>query len=668
MLFYRFTGMLKDTNDENEPVARHEKRAKAMSIRTKAERYSEALADGTFRFVGNISDREIIVGAIANGRLDAEKEALAFFAAIGIEVESCSAEEAECLAVINLLNNAQREGFVADDEQILRRYNIEALAESHFYPFSETMITETTDKAKLYSAAARELSVKTFSPELDRIFQSEKKSEFVGHPVHYLIESDDQGTAERMTDALLSALYMQGRIVSKRYVNLARHPHHMTDDLACSVYESCTGGTVVISLIDGFCEAGDELESFGEDVFDTVCCCAAEYGNKVLFVFHLPRECANIKKIIAEILGEFSFVELAEDNVSGVEAKAYIAELAKGGAVPADDLLFGQIDETKTYYGSELKKIYERWFGIKLKTDVFPGYASFAECKVKAAIEESKGSAYDELFSMIGLAEAKSVINKALNFYKLQRIYKDRGIDQARPAMHMVFTGNPGTAKTTVARLFARIMKENELLSRGHLVEVGRGDLVGRFVGWTAKTVEAKFREADGGVLFIDEAYSLVDDRDGSFGDEAINTIVQQMENRRGSMVVIFAGYPDKMEAFLDKNPGLRSRIAFHVPFSDYSAAELCDIAKHIGKTRGLKLSEGAIEKLEGVFEAARLSPDFGNGRYVRNLLEKTEMNMAGRLLSIEPDAMTAETLTMIMPEDIELPAAKPEKREKRIG
>ena len=121
-------------------------------------------------------------------------------------------------------------------------------------------------------------------------------------------------------------------------------------------------------------------------------------------------------------------------------------------------------------------------------------------------------------------------------------------------------------------------------------------------------------------------------------------------------------------DAFLDKNPGLRSRIAFHVPFNDYSAAELCEIAKHIGRGKGLRLSDGAIEKLEGVFETARLSPDFGNGRYVRNLFEKTEMNMAGRLLSIEPDAMTAETLTMIMPEDIEVPITKTERWEKRIG
>lgn len=334
----------------------------------------------------------------------------------------------------------------------------------------------------------------------------------------------------------------------------------------------------------------------------------------------------------------------------------------------ADETLFSRISEEKTYYGSELRKVYEDWFNVKLKTEVFTQYACFSECRAKTVKEEEKGSAYMELTSMTGLTGVKSVIEKALNFYKLQRIYKERGISQTHPAMHMVFTGNPGTAKTTVARLFSRIMKENELLSRGHLVEVGRGDLVGRYVGWTAKTVEEKFRQADGGVLFIDEAYSLVDDRDGCFGDEAINTIVQQMENRRDSMIVIFAGYPDKMESFLDKNPGLRSRIAFHVDFPDYSVDELCDIAKHVGKSKGLKLSEDALSKLSEVFEAAKLSLDFGNGRYVRNVIEHTEMNMAGRLLAIEPEKMTADALTTITAEDIDMPEKKPAKLEKHIG
>lgn len=268
---------------------------------------------------------------------------------------------------------------------------------------------------------------------------------------------------------------------------------------------------------------------------------------------------------------------------------------------------------------------------------------------------------------MIGLSDAKQVIQKALNYYKMQKLYEEKGVKRDRPAMHMVFTGNPGTAKTTVARLFARIMKENGLLSKGQLIEVGRADLVGKYVGWTAPTVKSKFKAALGGVLFIDEAYSLVEDRDGLYGDEAINTIVQEMENHRDDVVVIFAGYPDKMEGFLQKNPGLRSRIAFHVPFADYSSKELCCIAKLIGKNKGLSFSEDAVVKLETLFDAARQQSDFGNGRYVRNILEQARMSQATRLMEADFDSITTEDVVTIKAEDIAEPKAKPQEK-RRIG
>ena len=236
------------------------------------------------------------------------------------------------------------------------------------------------------------------------------------------------------------------------------------------------------------------------------------------------------------------------------------------------------------------------------------------------------------------------------------------------PAMHMVFTGNPGTAKTTVARLFARIMKENNLLSKGNLIEVGRGDLVGKFVGWTAPTIQKKFREAQGSVLFIDEAYSLVDDRNGSFGDEAINTIVQEMENHRDDVVVIFAGYPDKMEGFLQKNPGLRSRIAYHVPFDDYDTEALCEIAKLIARQKGLKFTDDACDKLIGLFETVRNESDFGNGRYVRNVVEKAKMAQATRLLTMDFDSIVSDDIALITAEDIEIPKRCVKNEKRRIG
>ena len=222
--------------------------------------------------------------------------------------------------------------------------------------------------------------------------------------------------------------------------------------------------------------------------------------------------------------------------------------------------------------------------------------------------------------------------------------------------MHMVFTGNPGSAKTTVARLFAQIMRQNGLLSSGHLVEVGRSDLVGQYVGSTAPLVVERFKQAEGGVLFIDEAYSLLDDKSGLYGDETINTIVQQMENRRDSVVVIFAGYPDQMEQFLQRNLGLRFRIAYHVPFADYNAEELSAIADLMAKKDGLELTEGAKAKLQRLFESACTEADFGNGRYVRNILEKARMAQAVRLLKMDPDEVTAQDVRTIEDSDIEEP------------
>ncbi len=168
-------------------------------------------------------------------------------------------------------------------------------------------------------------------------------------------------------------------------------------------------------------------------------------------------------------------------------------------------------------------------------------------------------------------------------------------------------------------------------------------------------------------MLFIDEAYSLVDDRNGSYGDEAINTIVQEMENHRENVVVIFAGYPDKMQEFLDKNPGLRSRIAFHVPFADYSDDELCDIARFLARKKGLTLTEDACERLRMVFTTERRKPDFGNGRIVRNVLEKAQMVQAERLMAMDYDSVTKEDITTITGADIELPEA-PKNQRKALG
>ena len=384
-------------------------------------------------------------------------------------------------------------------------------------------------------------------------------------------------------------------------------------------------------------------------------------------IFCLPLECKKTKELFYDNLCGVSLVELKEEQISGERASSYLKTLARHSTLRTDKKLFADLEQEQDYRVSELHARFERWHDEKLKTVIFPQYRKIQTVKKEVAKAEPKGSAYDELREMIGLAEAKKTIRRAIDFHKAQKLFAEQGMQTGRPSMHMVFTGNPGTAKTTVARLFARIMRENGLLSRGQIVEVGRGDLVGRFVGWTAPTIQKKFRQAQGGVLFIDEAYSLVDDRDGSYGDEAINTIVQEMENHRDDVVVIFAGYPDKMEGFLQKNPGLRSRIAFHVKFEDYNADELSQIAELFAKQQSLRLTAEAESKLHALFEAARKEKDFGNGRYVRNVLEQARMAQASRLLAGDVDHIEKDTLATICAEDVTLPPTL-KKQKPQIG
>ena len=288
----------------------------------------------------------------------------------------------------------------------------------------------------------------------------------------------------------------------------------------------------------------------------------------------------NEKDMFYENLGTVCIVEIEEDKARGDVARSFLKRLAKEKNVGADEALLSFVKDDEVYIATELQKAFDEWYNNKLKTKIYPQYKNISTVAKTVGKAAPKGVAYDELKEMVGLKEAKSVIYKAINYYKIQKLFEERGLKTQKPTMHMVFTGNPGTAKTSVARLFARIMRDNGLVSRGQLVEVGRGDLVGKYIGWTAQIVQKKFREAMGGVLFIDEAYSLVDWHKGSYGDEAISTIVQEMENHREDVVVIFAGYPNEMDLFLERTPGLRSRIAFHVPFADYSAEELCEMSR----------------------------------------------------------------------------------------
>ena len=172
--------------------------------------------------------------------------------------------------------------------------------------------------------------------------------------------------------------------------------------------------------------------------------------------------------------------------------------LAKDVGIRTDKKLFAKLEHDKEYLAPELHDLFDNWYHDKLKSCIYPQYKEIISVKQETIKSVPKGSAYDELMKMVGLSEVKHVIQQALNYHKAQKMFATRGMKSDRPTMHMVFSGNPGTAKTTVARLFARIMKENHLLSKGELIEVGRSDLVGKYVGWTASMIKKKFIEAQG--------------------------------------------------------------------------------------------------------------------------------------------------------------------------
>ena len=237
----------------------------------------------------------------------------------------------------------------------------------------------------------------------------------------------------------------------------------------------------------------------------------------------------------------------------------------------------------------------------------------------------------DELQALVGIRAVKDQVKKILAFAKMRKAMEENGKHLEPITLNMEFVGNPGTAKTTVARIVAGLLKEIGIITTGEFIEVGRADLVAKYVGQTAPMIQNVFQRAKGGVLFIDEAYSLLEEVRGGFGDEAINMIVQEMENNRKDTIVIFAGYPDEMDEFFLRNQGLRSRVPFRVNFEDYNVEEMLDICKLEAFKKGFLTDDMADKKIMEICEKSIENKNNGNGRFCRNLIEMGVLNFAFR-------------------------------------
>ncbi|MDI9413868.1 MAG: AAA family ATPase [Bacillota bacterium] len=257
-----------------------------------------------------------------------------------------------------------------------------------------------------------------------------------------------------------------------------------------------------------------------------------------------------------------------------------------------------------------------------------------------------------ELDNLVGLHSVKETISEIEAFALVQKYRKMVQLASEPIVLHTIFIGNPGTGKTTVARLLSRMLKEMGVLEKGHTVEVERADLVAQYIGQTAQRTREIINESIGGLLFIDEAYSLARGGERDFGKEAIDTLVKAMEDRRDDLVVILAGYPRPMEEFLSTNPGLRSRFPMTITFPDYSDLELYKIAETMLKDRQYTLSAHAKQELIRQIRRIRRGDalSFGNARSVRNVVEQIIRRQAVRLVR-KPNLSKGE-LSVILPDD----------------
>ena len=380
------------------------------------------------------------------------------------------------------------------------------------------------------------------------------------------------------------------------------------------------------------------------DIYDTI---RQKKGHSInIIITRTIQEAESIKKELLEDFGKVSIVNFPQYDEAELKEIGLQMLNQKGIQLSNED--YEQlIAENKVLKDAkEVRLFVQELVEFAVQNDYDPSDKN--ELSLDGFIPQNESSveenAEKKLSELIGLEEVKVVLNQQLAYNQVSALRQAHGFSNEILNRHLVFSGNPGTGKTIVARLYTKILYNNKIIQENKLVEVGRADLVGEYVGQTAPKVKRAFDEAKGGVLFIDEAYSLIPSSERDFGHEAISAIIQEMENRRDEVLVIFAGYEELMAKFIETNPGLSSRISREIKFLDYTIDQLIAILELMINKRYYQLTDDCKTVLHQHFSEVVNSRNFGNARYVRKLVDEIVFSQAQRVIKGDKNQLEDDT------------------------
>lgn len=539
----------------------------------------------------------------------------------------------------NLIYHSQDTIFFTD-APMLSKLNLSKLSRSKEVLFDELLITSKIQQTA-YEKLEHNLLPKEIQEEYYRMIKI-KNDSFYQPPVQYLFKNDNEDVESILEEVkhLVAFLKQQQKVksINVGYLNFYKSSTNWKN--SSFSFEHLFKKYDSASLIFDF-SAFHSL-ALKDPYFRDFLKLLIRYRSKIHYFFILDENDTQ-NHYLLEQLNPFTILRFHSLYLDEEHVYLWVTNYLK-----KEDIEYRELDFTKlipknvTNYELEdvLFNIKNEYYNSKTRYKTYDFLIEEKKSLVDLVKQVDK-QAYEELQELIGLHPLKQLVDKMIAYATFKKDLQEKGIQTDLNSAHMIFTGNPGTAKTSVARLIAKIYKEKGILEVGHLVEVGRNELIGQYVGHTAPKIKALFEKAKGGILFIDEAYSLVEQN--GYGKEAIDTIVQEMENLREEVIVIFAGYPKEMEDFLATNPGLNSRITFHVDFPNYSSSELLEITQLMIEKNGFHIQESALPALQHKIEELMISEGntFGNGRTMRNLVQEMALEYAVR--TIDSDEQTLE-------------------------